>query len=132
MTRFLLSHPGTRLAAGLSFHVFRLDQRDEFRGEIAANGEEIVVKGRVEASPPVCAVVAYCNPEGGIDYDARTASAISDKHGNFALECSDLPAGKAGELRIVPLHFNGATADWLSQSPEHLTSTEVVMIPFCR
>ena len=84
---------------------------------ITAEGKEMKVSGRVEANPPVYAVIAYFDPAGGSDYDARTASAVPDKDGKFSLSCSDFPAGKAGELRIVPLHVNGGTAGWLSQSP---------------
>ncbi|YCM45682.1 NPCBM/NEW2 domain-containing protein [Verrucomicrobiaceae bacterium 227] len=84
---------------------------------ITAEGKTMTVAGRVEAHPPVYAVIAYFDPAGGSDYDARTASAVPDKDGNFSLSCSDFPAGKAGELRIVPLHVNGGTAGWLSNSP---------------
>ncbi|MEJ6643856.1 MAG: NPCBM/NEW2 domain-containing protein [Akkermansiaceae bacterium] len=84
---------------------------------ITAEGQEMTVSGRVEANPPAYAVIAYFDPAGGSDYDARTVSAVPDEGGNFSLSCSDFPAGNAGELRIVPLHVNGGTSGWLSQSP---------------
>ncbi|MGC6467214.1 MAG: NPCBM/NEW2 domain-containing protein [Akkermansiaceae bacterium] len=85
--------------------------------EITTDGKGIQVRGQVEANPPVYTVLAYFDPEGGSDYNARTASAVPDQDGRFSLSCVDLPTGKAGELRLVPVHVNGATAGWLSNTP---------------
>ena len=84
---------------------------------ITAEGKSIVVKGRVEGNPPVYAVVAYFDPAGGSDYDARTASAVPGEDGSFSLSCDDLPPGRAGELRIFPLHVNGGTMGGMSFTP---------------
>lgn len=85
--------------------------------KISTDGKEMRVQGRVEANPPVYTVLAYFDPEGGGDYDARTSSAVPDKEGNFTLSGVDFPAGKPGELRLVPVHVNGATTGWLSNTP---------------
>ncbi|MDB2429009.1 NPCBM/NEW2 domain-containing protein [Akkermansiaceae bacterium] len=83
---------------------------------ISAEGKAIEVSGSVVANPPVYAVVAYFDPEGGSDYNATTATAIPDTNGNFTLSCDALPAGKSGELRLIPLHVNGSTNGWMSQT----------------
>jgi hypothetical protein len=85
--------------------------------EIRREGKAILVKGRVKANPPVYTVLAYFDPEGGGDYNARTACAVPDKDGWFSLSCDDLVPGKAGELRLTPVHVNGATSGWLSSTP---------------
>ena len=83
---------------------------------ITAKGKAINVSGTIVANPPVYAVVAYFDPEGGSDYNATTATAIPDTKGNFTLSCDALPAGKSGELRLIPLHVNGSTNGWMSQT----------------
>ena len=83
---------------------------------ITAKGKAINVSGTIVANPPVYAVVAYFDPEGGSDYNATTATAIPDAKGNFTLSCDALPAGKSGELRLIPLHVNGSTNGWMSQT----------------
>lgn len=83
---------------------------------ISAEGKAIKVSGSIDANPPVYAVVAYFDPEGGSDYNATTATAIPDTKGNFTLSCDALPAGKSGELRLIPLHVNGSTNGWMSQT----------------
>jgi hypothetical protein len=81
---------------------------------IEAKGKSIQVTGIVKADPPVYAVVAYFDPEGGSDYDATTASAIPAADGSFELSSSALLHGKAGELRLFPLHVNGSAAGQMS------------------
>jgi hypothetical protein len=67
------------------------------------------VTGCVEGWPPVYALVAYLDPTGHKDYDARAITATPDTHGVFTLVCDDLVVGKAASLRIVSCHANGAT-----------------------
>ena len=67
------------------------------------------VTGCVEGWPPVYALVAYLDPTGHKDYDARAITAAPDPHGVFNFICDDLLAGKAASLRIVSCHANGAT-----------------------
>lgn len=81
---------------------------------IEAKGKSIQVTGIVKADPPVYAVVAYFDPEGGSDYDATTASAIPTADGRFTLGSEALRHGKAGELRLFPLHVNGSAAGQMS------------------
>jgi hypothetical protein len=73
------------------------------------DGKAFRVTGRVSGMPPVYAVVAYLDPDGGGDYDSRTVSAIPDAEGRFTLDCQALVPGKAAELRLVACHANGAT-----------------------
>ena len=84
---------------------------------IEPRGKGFVFSGKVTAEPPVYAVLAYCDPEGGNDYDATTATAIPDAKGRFSLDCQALRAGKSGELRIVYLQANGVASGFLSATP---------------
>ena len=84
--------------------------------KIMPKGKAIHVAGRLVANPPAYAVVAYFDPEGGGDYDATTATAVPDADGNFSFSCDALPPGKSGELRLIPLHVNGSTGGWMSQT----------------
>ncbi|TWT62724.1 NPCBM/NEW2 domain-containing protein [Rubinisphaera italica] len=74
-------------------------------------GKAIQVSGTVKGEPPVYGVVAYFDPEGGGDYNSTTATAVPDSNGHFEFQTSALAPGKRGQLRIVPLHCNGALAD---------------------
>lgn len=77
--------------------------------EPAADGRRFTVTGRIEAAIPVYAVIAYLDPEGGGDYDARTEVAIPDDEGRFTLGCTGIVAGRPAALRLVACHCNGAT-----------------------
>lgn len=84
---------------------------------VKADGGSIVFSGKVTADVPVYGVIAYADPEGGDDYDSTTATAVPDKDGNFTLKCTDLVAGKKGELRIFFLQSNGIPSGFLSSTP---------------
>ena len=83
---------------------------------IQADGKAIEVSGVVSGSPPIYAVVAYFDPSGGSDYDATTASAVPDADGRFTIRSKALTAGKAGALRLFPLHVNGSAAGQMSRT----------------
>lgn len=83
---------------------------------IAAQGKAITVTGVVQGSPPVYAVVAYFDPEGGGDYNAPTATAVPNADGTFRLSCDALMKGKSGELRLFPLHANGSAGGQMSRT----------------
>lgn len=83
---------------------------------IEADGKAIQVSGVVTGVPPIYAVVAYFDPEGGGDYDSTTATAVPASDGRFALRCNALKAGKGGELRLFPLHANGSAAGQMSRT----------------
>jgi hypothetical protein len=102
----LASHPQFSASTkGLNFPA-----RAEFDG-FAVDGREkgFDLYGGVKSKIPVYAVVAYMDPEGGGDYNAKTTSAVPDENGKFVLSCDALVAGKAGELRLVACMANGAT-----------------------
>ena len=84
--------------------------------KITAQGKSIQVSGTLSADPPAYAVVAYFDPEGGGDYNSATTTAVPDTNGKFSLSCDALPPGKSGELRLIPLHVNGSTGGWMSQT----------------
>ena len=46
-----------------------------------------------------------------------TATAVPDKDGRFTLTCTDLAAGKGGELRLFFLEANGIPSGFLSHTP---------------
>lgn len=73
--------------------------------------------GKVAGEPPVYGVLAYMDPDGGGDYDATTATAVPDEHGNFSLHCDAFKPGKSAELRIVFLQANGVASGFLSATP---------------
>ena len=83
---------------------------------IEADGQAISVSGLVDGTPPVYAVVAYFDPEGGGDYNSTSATAVPDADGRFELSCDALPHGKRGELRLFPLHVNGSAAGQMSRT----------------
>lgn len=109
----LASHPQfSRSVKGIN-----LEARAEINQlTVEAKGKSIHVSGIVKADPPVYAIVAYFDPEGGSDYDATTASAVPASDGSFELSSSALRPGKAGELRLFPLHVNGSAAGQMSET----------------
>ncbi|MEJ7592296.1 MAG: NPCBM/NEW2 domain-containing protein [Planctomycetaceae bacterium] len=84
--------------------------------QIESTGKALYVSGVVKGDPPVYAVVAYFDPEGGSDYDATTATAVPFADGRFSLSSDALHAGKQGELRLFPLHANGSAAGQMSST----------------
>ena len=82
----------------------------ELEPQLAADHRSFTVRGRVTSPVPVYAIVGYLDPEGHDDYDARTVTAVPGADGRFELACTPLVAGKAGSLRIVACHANGATS----------------------
>lgn len=78
--------------------------------KITKADKTITVTGTVKTtpnSPPVHAIIAYTDPEGGSNYDATTTTAIPDDQGNFTLHCYDLRKGKPASLRLITLYANG-------------------------
>ncbi|MCA8990053.1 MAG: NPCBM/NEW2 domain-containing protein, partial [Planctomycetaceae bacterium] len=71
---------------------------------------QIVVSGKISGTPPVYGVVAYFDPAGHGDYDSLTSTAVPSADGLFEIRSPDLPAGTSGQLRLIPLHVNGAIA----------------------
>lgn len=114
-------------------HALRLASHPQFSGSVKglnsqakasveelaveADGKSIRVSGKVAGNPPIYAVVAYFDPEGGSDYDSTTATAIPDEDGRFALSTTALRPGKQGQLRLFPLHANGSAGGQMSRTP---------------
>lgn len=119
--------PGTFLTFA---HALRLASHPQFSGsvkgmnlpaqaaladrkiEIAEDGRSFRFQARVESPVPVYAAIAYLDPEGGGDYDARTVVSIPDGNGRIDLACGPdaLVPGKTGTLRVVTCLVNGATS----------------------
>lgn len=113
-------------------HALRLASHPQFSGSIkgmgdratasidelsiVAEGKSIHVSGKVKGEPPVYAVVAYLDPEGGGDYDSTTVTAVPADDGSFHLSTEALRRGKNGELRLFPLHVNGSAAGQMSST----------------
>lgn len=57
---------------------------------ISAKGKSIRVSGIVDGEPPIYAVVAYFDADGGNDYDSTTATAVPQANGRFSLSSSAL------------------------------------------
>lgn len=83
--------------------------------------KSFTITGKVEiapGSPPVHAILAYTDPEGGSNYDATTATAIPDANGRFTLNCHGLRKSGPASLRIIALYANGdATSHVGTRSP---------------
>ena len=103
----LASHPlftGARRVVGRP-------PRVDFRGlAVRADARAFTVSGSVTSAVPVYAVVAYLDPEGEDDYDARTAVAVPAFDGAFSIDCRALVPGRSAELRLVACLANGDTA----------------------
>jgi len=74
--------------------------------EPIAQGKGVRLSGQVESDIPVHAVLAYLDPEGGSDYDARTHVVVPDEDGRFTLDCTAFH-GQRGRIRLVKVHANG-------------------------
>lgn len=113
-------------------HALRLASHPQFSGSVkglntnasatidqlsvTAEGKAIRVSGVVSGTPPIYAVVAYFDPEGGGDYNATTATAVPDPDGRFSLQTDALKPDRRAELRLFPLHVNGSAAGQMSQT----------------
>ncbi|MCP5536962.1 MAG: NPCBM/NEW2 domain-containing protein [Akkermansiaceae bacterium] len=78
--------------------------------KIIPGNQSFTMTGKVElapGSPPVHAILAYTDPNGGSNYDATTATAIPDANGHFSLNCTDLRNGHPASLRLIVLYANG-------------------------
>lgn len=80
--------------------------------EVVEDGRSFHFQARVESPIPVYAAIAYLDPEGGGDYDARTVVSIPEEKGRLDFACGPdaLVPGRAGTLRIVSCLANGATS----------------------
>lgn len=123
---FLTLAHGLRLATHPMFSGTSQDMMAKGKAELAeidiqAKGTSMIVTGKVKAiagTPPVYAVLAYCDPAGNSNYNATTATAIPDAQGRFTLHCTDLKPNSAASLRLIALYANGdATSHIGSRSP---------------
>ena len=85
-------------------------------GSIIADDKASQVSGVVRGTPPIYAVVAYFDPDGGGDYNATTATAVPSDDGRFKLRSDALSRGKQGQLRLFPLHTNGSAGGQMSRT----------------
>ena len=111
---FLTQASAVRLA---SHPLFSGSNRGRFEGTMSRvsdviytrDGMELLVEGRVEGRVPAYAVVAYADPPGRSDYDARTSVGVVHE-GRFSLR---LPCARGAEqsFRLAICHVNGAVRD---------------------
>lgn len=78
---------------------------------VAASSNGFTVSGTVTSAVPVHAMLAYLDPDGGGDYDSRTAVGVPRRDGSFAIDCRGLVPGKSAALRLVACHANGAVTE---------------------
>ena len=123
---FLTLAHGLRLATHPMFSETTQEMEAKGRAEltdidIQIGNKSLKVTGKIKpapGTPPVYAVLAYCDPAGGSNYDATTATAIPNADGHFTLHCTDLKANKPASLRLIALYANGdATSHIGSHSP---------------
>jgi len=111
---FLTMASATRLA---SHPLFTGSNRGRFERAMARvsdlryarDGMDLLVEGRVDGNVPVYALVAYADPPGRSDYDARTGVGTA-REGRFSLR---LPCARGTEqsLRLTVCHVSGAVND---------------------
>jgi hypothetical protein len=68
----------------------------------------IAIQGRVTSDLPIAAVIAYHDPDGGGDYNARNWTSVVDEEGRFGFVISGPVKGKH-QIRILICHLNGST-----------------------
>ncbi|MGI9244917.1 MAG: NPCBM/NEW2 domain-containing protein [Verrucomicrobiales bacterium] len=71
-----------------------------------AEGSSIRLRGKVVSETPSYAVIAYIDPAGGSDYDAKTAVTPTGENGEFSFRRLKIPKGKV-QLRLVACFANG-------------------------
>jgi hypothetical protein len=77
--------------------------------QFARDGMELLVEGRVDGTIPVYAVVAYADPPGRSDYDARTGvGAVCEGRFSLRIPCA---RGTKQSLRLIVCHVNGAVSE---------------------
>ena len=100
----LASHPLVTAANGSRFEAakggFGKIEASEVDGRLS-------LRGKVSSKVPAYAVIAYVDPEGRSDYDARTYP-VATPDGSFDLSGMELPA-KAAHLRLVACYMSGET-----------------------
>ncbi|HEY1121733.1 MAG TPA: NPCBM/NEW2 domain-containing protein [Haloferula sp.] len=89
------SHAGRFDEAAGCFDGLALEQKDK----------QFSIRGAVSSEIPAYAVIAYVDPEGGSDYDARTYC-VPTTDGRFELSGIELPE-KEAQLRLFACHVNG-------------------------
>ncbi len=82
--------------------------------KLESKGTTFTFSGRVQADPPVYAVIGYTDPAGGSNYDATTATAVPDAEGRFTSHCDALQPGKAAMLHVIAAQANGAMSSFSS------------------
>ena len=113
-------------------HALRLASHPQFSGSVrgldqaatasiedvslVSDDKAIQVAGVVSGDPPIYAVVAYFDPDGGSDYNSTTATAVPSEDGRFTLRSDALTPGKRGQLRLFPLHANGSAGGQMSRT----------------
>jgi hypothetical protein len=76
--------------------------------EAEANGDLLQISGRVVSKIPCDAVLAYVDPKGGGDYDAKTVVGRPEKNGAFAFSKLEVPRTET-QIRLVAYFANGET-----------------------
>jgi hypothetical protein len=126
-------------------HALRLASHPQFSGsvkgmnqparadfsEIAVveTGDHFALSGHLDSVIPVYAVIAYLDPEGGGDYDARTVCTVPGSDGKFTLDCWPLQRGVAvSDIRVVALLANGATSTWRSSFRMNDTKLDISLM----
>ncbi len=75
--------------------------------------DEVTISGNAKSTLELYAVVAYCDPAGGGDYNAFTHVAPIAKDGSFSIKCSEFDKKGPGEIRLVFMQVNGAASNFV-------------------
>lgn len=71
-----------------------------------ADGSSIRLRGKVDSKTPSYAVIAYIDPAGGSDYNAKTVVTHTGDRGEFSFRRLKIPKGEV-QLRLVACFANG-------------------------
>lgn len=100
----LASHP---LVTGSNAARFEAAEGSFDKLAITEEEGRFTIRGTVESKLPAYAVIAYVDPAGGSDYDARTYS-VATKEGSFEISGMEIPTNPT-HLRLFACHVNGET-----------------------
>ncbi len=104
----------------------RFDNADGILTELEAeaDGSQLDLEGKVVSKIPSYAVIAYVDPAGGGDYDAKTYVTTPDEAGKFSFANIDIP-NKKTQLRLCACFVNGETTRLSTEIKRALFAREI-------
>jgi len=73
--------------------------------------KKLIIKGKLTTNIPAYGIIAYNDPKGHNDYDAKTWCSVVNNKGEFEIYIKEIIPAQY-DLRIVICHINGATTTY--------------------